>query len=388
MITRLMHTKIKEYFNYFPVITLIGPRQSGKTTLLKNLFPDFTYVSLETPDVRTRAEEDPNLFLDKYKNGVILDEVQRVPMLFSYIQTLVDEFPDRKYVLSGSQNFLLLENISQTLAGRTAVMKLLPFSWQELKGTPFEPQTLNEWLLKGGYPRLYDKKIPPAVYYANYLQTYIERDVRSIQSIENLRLFTKFLGLCAGRVGQLLNLSALATETGISVNTAKNWLSILEAGFVVYTLQPYHKNFNKRLVKTPKLYFYDTGLASYLLQITNETLLETHYAKGSLFENMVLNELLKNAYNQGTIPQLYFWRDHHGVEIDVLLQTDQGMLPIEIKASTTYHKDFFKNLTYWNQLTKTDPTHNVVIYAGDATETVSKGTLRSWKDLNITKKEE
>jgi predicted AAA+ superfamily ATPase len=380
MISRILQSKIAEYFNYFPVITLTGPRQSGKTTLLKHLFKDFPYLSLETPDVLARAEEDPKLFLEKYKNGVILDEVQRVPALFSYIQTIVDEFPDRKFVLSGSQNFLMLEKVSQTLAGRTAVLKLLPFSLEELKNTTFEPQNVNTFILKGGYPRLYDKKIPPSVYYPNYLQTYIERDVRSIQNIENLSLFTKFLQLCAGRVGQLLNMSALATEMGISVNTAKNWLSVLEAGFVVYTLQPYHKNYNKRLVKTPKLYFYDTGLASFLLNIKTEEMLETHYAKGSLFENMVINEYVKHAYNQGEIPHLYFWRDNHGVEIDLLVAQDDQLLPIEIKAGTTYHKDFFKNLTTFNQFSQDGGTRNTVIYAGDTTEQVSKGKLVSWRE--------
>lgn len=382
MISRILHTKIAEYLDYFPVITLTGPRQSGKTTLLKHIFKDFPYISLETPDVLAKAEEDPKLFLEKYKNGVILDEVQRNPVLFSYIQSIVDEFPDRKFVLSGSQNFLMLEKVSQTLAGRTAVLKLLPFSLEELKNTNFEPQNPYTFILKGGYPRLYDKKIPPSVYYANYLQTYIERDVRSIQNIENLSLFTKFLQLCAGRVGQLLNISALATEIGISVNTAKSWLSVLEASFVVYTLQPYHKNYNKRLVKTPKLYFYDTGLASFLLNIKTEEMLETHYAKGSLFENMVINEYLKHAYNQGEISQLYFWRDNHGVEIDLLVVDNHGITPIEIKAGTTYHKDFFKNLTTFNQFSQDGGTHNTVIYSGDTTEQVSKGRLVSWRDIN------
>ena len=285
MIRRELHSKLLEVSQYYPIITLTGPRQSGKTTLIKSTFTNLPYVLLEIPDIRERAQEDPKSFLEKYPKGAIFDEVQNVPELFSYLQGIVDEDNQVRFVVSGSQNFLLLEKITQTLAGRVAVLKLLPFSLMELKNTKYEIQNSLEFIFNGAYPRLYDKNIPVEQFYSDYMQTYVERDVRTIKNIGNLNSFRRFLQLCAGRVGQLLNLNSLATDTGISVNTAKSWLSILEASYIIYQLQPHHKNFSKRLVKRPKIFFYDTGLACSLLKITSVEQLDIHYLRGGLFEN-------------------------------------------------------------------------------------------------------
>lgn len=379
MIQREIRAKVLELSKYYPILTITGPRQSGKTTLVKQLFPDKPYVLLENPDVRQRAEDDPISFLDKYPNGAILDEVQNTPFLFSYLQGIVDENKEIKFVLSGSQNFLLLEQINQSLAGRTAIIKLLPFSLEELKlGVNSDPFSS---IFKGMYPPIYDRKIPPTDFYNNYIQTYVERDVRKIKNIGNLSDFRRFLSLCAGRVGQLLNLNSLATECGVSLNTTKSWISILEASYILYRLQPHHKNFNKRLVKRPKLYFYDTGLACNLLRIKSKEDLDIHFARGNLFENFILNELLKNRWNKGEHSDLYFWRDKHGKEIDCILEKSNELLAIEIKAGKTYRIDFFKNLDYWRKISGKKAESTYVIYAGDESDKHAKGTLLSWKTL-------
>lgn len=379
MIQREIRAKVLELSKYYPILTITGPRQSGKTTLVKQLFPDKPYVLLENPDVRQRAEDDPLSFLDKYPNGAILDEVQNTPFLFSYLQGIVDENKEIKFVLSGSQNFLLLEQINQSLAGRTAIIKLLPFSLEELKlGVNSDPFSS---IFKGMYPPIYDRKIPPTDFYNNYIQTYVERDVRKIKNIGNLSDFRRFLSLCAGRVGQLLNLNSLATECGVSLNTTKSWISILEASYILYRLQPHHKNFNKRLVKRPKLYFYDTGLACNLLRIKSKEDLDIHFARGNLFENFILNELLKNRWNKGEHSDLYFWRDKHGKEIDCILEKSNELLAIEIKAGKTYRIDFFKNLDYWRKISGKKAESTYVIYAGDESDKHAKGTLLSWKTL-------
>ncbi len=382
MLKRDMYQILLKVANYYPIITLTGPRQSGKTTLIKNAFPNLPYVLLETPDVRERAQEDPKSFLGKYPDGAIFDEVQNVPELFSYLQGVVDDNDKIRFVLSGSQNFLLLEKITQSLAGRTAILKLLPFSLEELKNTRYEIRNSLEYVFKGSYPRLYDKDIPVQLFYSDYLQTYVERDVRTIKNIGNLNTFRRFLQLCAGRTGQILNLDSLATDTGISLNTAKSWLSILEASYIVYLLQPHHKNFSKRLVKRPKIYFYDTGLACNLLKIASVDQLDLHYLKGNLFENFVINELLKTKLNNGQIPNLYFWRDNHGTEIDCLVETATRLIPIEIKSSSTYRNDFFKNLTYFNKLANNSSSGSYLIYNGDENDMLAKGNLISWNSLD------
>lgn len=382
MITRKLQKKLLEFLEYYPVITVTGPRQSGKTTLVRVTFPDLPYVSLETPEIRERAIEEPRLFLQNYPKGAIIDEVQKAPTLFSYIQDIVDNNIEVKFVLSGSQNFLLLDKISQSLAGRTAIIKLLPFSLEELKGTKYEIKNVFSYIFKGSYPRLYDKKIPISNYYSDYIQTYVQRDVRSIQNIENLDTFNLFIKLCAGRVGQLLNVDSLASDTGITFNTAKKWLSILKTSYIIYTLEPYHKNFKKRLVKSPKLYFHDTGLACNLLNIKSEKQLETHYARGNLFENFVINELMKAEYNAVSTSNIYFWRDNHGKEIDCIVEKAEKLLAIEIKSGFSYNKDFFNNLNYWAKISGGNMEDNYLIYSGGESLRVKYGNLISWKDIN------
>ena len=380
MIARTIQQKIENLASKFPVITLTGPRQSGKFTLLRHAFPDYQYVSLENLDVRTFATEDPHGFLKTYPRHVIIDEAQRVPTLFSYIQTYVDEVDEPGlYILSGSHNFLLMETVNQSLAGRTAILKLLPFSHDEKVSGGILPSTIDEEIFYGGYPRIFDKNISPTDYYPFYLQTYVERDVRMMKNIGDLSAFIRFLKLCAGRIGQLLNLSSLANDCGISVPTASSWLSLLEASYICHLLRPDWNNFSKRLVKTPKLYFYDTGLACSLLDISSPSQLATHYLRGGLFENLVITNFLKRAWNKGYEADLRFWRDSQGNEVDLLLY-DGSTHPTayEIKSGATFNTDFFSGLTKWASLSDTPTTSLNVIYSGKDTLTTSKGTLLAW----------
>ena len=382
MIQREITKKLLEISNYYQIITVTGPRQSGKTTLIKDVFKELPYVLLETPDIRQRAQEDPKSFLSNYSKGAIFDEIQNVPELFSYLQGIIDENSAIKFVLSGSQNFLLLEKVNQTLAGRTGILKLLPFSTDELKDSNHWNENPLEFVFKGMYPRIYDRGIPPELFYSDYIQTYVERDVRSIKNIGNLSNFSRFLSLCAGRIGQLLNIDSLASDVGIATNTAKEWLSILEASYIIYTLKPHHKNFNKRLVKRPKLYFYDTGLACNLLQINSVNELDMHFAKGNLFENFILTELLKKRFNNAKTSNLYFWRDHHGKEIDCIIEKANSLIPIEIKSSKTYQKEHFKHMNYWNKLSDNSKENSYLVYSGNESDHLAYGNLMSWKHLN------
>ena len=378
MFKRDIEEFIKYSAKYFPVITITGPRQSGKTTLAQEIFADKPYVSLEDTDMRDFATDDPRGFLEEYDKGAIIDEVQHCPDLFSYIQTKTDhdKIP-AQYILTGSQNFLLMESISQSLAGRTAVINLLPFSYNEIKdhGDEADPFTL---IYKGFYPKLYVSDLSPTVWYRNYIQTYIERDIRQIQNVHDTKTFQTFLRICAGRAGQLINLSAIGTECGISYNTVKAWLSILESSFIIYTLQPHHKNFNKRLVKQQKLYFYDTGLACALLGIESADQVQTHYAKGALFENMIVMELMKNRLNKGKESGLYFWRDNHGHELDILIE-DIDLTPIEVKAGKTVIPDFFKGINYWNGLS--GGTKGYVVYAGEQGQSRGDVKVLGWNKM-------
>lgn len=343
MIPRSITPIIKNRLKEFPILTLTGPRQSGKTTLLRNSFPDYTYFNLERIDYRQMILDDPMGFLQAQGSKVIFDEAQRIPELFSYIQVLSDEQnKPGQYILSGSQSFLMNEQISQSLAGRTYVSHLLPFDINELQtnGTNY-----LETIVKGFYPRLHDSNISPGDFYPSYIQTYIERDVRSIKAIENLDLFTRFISLCAGRIGQVLNLSSLANDTGISVNTAKSWLSLLESSFILYQLEPWYKNFNKRLIKSPKLYFYDTGLACSLLKINTASMLQTHYLYGALYENFIISEIRKAYYHAGMAPSIYYWRESNGTEIDCIIEKgNNSIMAVEIKGGATFNKDYLKNL--------------------------------------------
>ena len=379
MIERTLASKVTSLAQKFQVITLTGPRQSGKTTLVKATFPDLPYVSLEEPDIRQIALTDPRGFLSNYPNGVILDEIQNTPELFSYVQRIVDENRQIQFILTGSSNFLLMEKISQTLAGRTAVLHLLPFSLQELEPLADSYENL---IFKGQYPRIYDRTIPPPDFYPSYIQTYVDRDVRMIKNIGDINAFIQFTQLCAGRIGQPLNNASLANDAGISPNTAKSWLSILESSYILYRLQPYHRNFNKRLIKSPKLYFYDTGVACSLLGIREQEQVNLHYMKGSLFENLILNEFIKRSYNRGENRQPYYWQDNHGKEIDCLLVNGEKVAAVEIKSGKTISTSYFENLIYWRSMTALPENQVYVVYGGEQSMQTSAGTLISWKDLD------
>ncbi len=386
MVDRQIVEPIRSLMSKYPVISVTGPRQSGKTTLLRGMFPEYRYVNFEDPDTRLFFEQDPRGFLREYDRHVIFDEAQRVPTLFSYLQVKVDEDNIMgQFVLSGSQNFLLLEKITQSLAGRVAIFRLLPFSHAELE-THFpslKPAEVETAIWRGGYPVLYDRDAEPGSYFQSYLETYVERDVRNVLNIKDLNAFQTFLRLCAGRVGQPVNFQSLATEAGISAATVKNWVSILEASYVVFQLPPFFENFNKRLIKSPKIYFYDTGLLCFLLGITNPAQISQHYSRGSLFENMVIVELMKNRFNHNQRPDFYFWKDSNQVEVDLVSLEGLDTQLFEMKYSFTPKAEFFKGLQSFRN---TAPEHrksgeNIVVYAGDEGQKRSVATIESWRSL-------
>ncbi|WP_245801089.1 ATP-binding protein [Sphingobacterium nematocida] len=379
-ITRTLAEQIRKRINQYPILAVTGPRQSGKTTLLKVLFPDYTYVSLENPDNRSFATEDPNGFLKQYSGQVILDEVQRAPELFSYLQTVVDESGEMgQYILSGSQNFHLLKHITQSLAGRVALFRLLPLDTQELEQAGKLPSNYLEACIKGGYPAIYHRGINPTDFYANYIRTYIEKDVTELINIRDLNSFRTFLGLCAARAGQLLNLTAMANECNISQPTAKSWLSILESSYVVFQLYPYHENFNKRLVKTPKLYFYDTGLLTHLLQIREQEELATNRFKGNIFENFVIANFQKFNENSYQHLQYYFWQDHNGIELDLLLKNANGFEVYEVKSTQTLSAPLFKNLKHFAELAHPQRVIPHLVYGGEESLIRSGVQVLPWK---------
>lgn len=385
MIKRILTNKLLDLSKKFQIITITGPRQSGKTTLVKSVFPDFSYVSLEEPDIRQFALTDPRGFLSNYSDGVIFDEIQHVPDLFSYIQTIVDNDPKRQFILTGSSNFLLLEKISQTLAGRTAILHLLPLSYDELSNGGYKFEKYEALIFSGQYPRIFDRKISPTDFYPSYIQTYVERDVRMIKNIGDINAFIQFIQLCAGRTGQLLNYSSLANDAGVSPNTVKSWISILEASYIVFRLQPHHRNFNKRLVKQPKLYFYDTGLACSLLRIQDEGQISMHFMKGALFENLIINEFIKRNFNLGKRQFPYFWQDNHGREIDCLLEEGERLIPIEMKSAKTIDNSYFDNLKFWYELTKTPTNSGYVVYGGEKSFKSNNGNYVGWRELDQIK---
>lgn len=383
MLKRILSKKLKQLALKFPVISVTGPRQSGKTTLVKSVFPNKEYANLEDLDTREFALNDPRGFLATYNKGAIIDEAQRAPALFSYIQTVVDRKPKAgQFILTGSQNILLQENISQALAGRIAILKLLPFSLEELKSTKYDPGNAEEYIFTGSYPRIYDKKINPPDWYPNYIQTYIERDVRLIKNISDLNTFQKFIKLCAGRIGQVLNLLSLGNDCGITHNTAKAWISILESTYIIFLLRPYHKSFNKRLIKMPKLYFYDTGLACSLLGIQNKQQLSTHYSGGGIFESLILSEIIKYRLNRGLEPHCYYWKDRTGHEVDCIIENKKSLLSVEIKFSKTIADDFFNGLRYWSRVTNKVNIRPYLIYNGKEHQQRSFGEVIGWKGIN------
>jgi len=381
IIPRKLTLHIQNMLRQFPVVSVTGPRQSGKTTLLKNVFTDFQYFNLERIDLREMILSDPMGFLKSTGPHVIFDEAQNVPELFSYIQVVSDERnTPGQYILSGSQSFLLNERISQSLAGRVNINHLLPFDITELPA--IKNQDICQTILNGFYPRLYDYQIAANDFYPSYLQTYIERDVRTLKVIDNLNTFTRFLGLCAGRIGQVLNLTSLSNDAGIAVNTAKSWLSLLESSFIVYQLQPYHKNFNKRLIKSPKLYFYDTGVACSLLRLTSPEMVNTHYLYGALFENLVISEIIKCQNHSGKKHSVYYWRESNGIEIDCIIEKENNhIIALEIKGGQTFTKDYMKNLR--NFQSNDDSIQKKIIYRGDENTTISDVQLISWNKFDI-----
>lgn len=362
-IKRQLQQTALELADQYPIITITGPRQSGKTTMVREIF-DKPYVNLEDIQNRNFATEDPRGFLAEYSDGAIIDEIQRAPELPSYLQVHVDEKKKNNlFVITGSEQFRIRNSISQSLAGRTAILRLLPLSVQEL--IVHDPLLANKQLLyAGSYPRLYQQQIQPKQFYRDYLETYLEKDVRQISNIRNLSVFQKFLSLCAGRVGQLLDLTGLSNDIGVSHTTISDWISILEASYTVFRLPPYYANLSKRLIKSPKIYFYDNGLLCYLLSINNHEHYKTHPLRGQIFENFVVSEALKTQYNNNEKENLFFYRDQKGHEVDLLFARDNKYDAVEIKSADTISKSFFKNLTYLKNLLPDVILEKVLIYGG------------------------
>ncbi|MDR0296081.1 MAG: ATP-binding protein [Prevotellaceae bacterium] len=380
-IHRNIECTIKEACNYFPVITITGPRQSGKTTLIKHLFKHLPYYSLENIDLRNFALKDPIAFLNQHVQGMILDEVQHVPALLSYIQGLVDEDASKHFILSESAQFSMLKTITQSLSGRTAIFELLPMSYTEVKKTAVQ-KTLDELLLDGFYPAIYAGKNIPAYLYPNYVKTYLERDVRDLLQIKDMMQFQAFLRLCAGRVGDLFNASALSNEVGVAINTIKSWLSVLQASYIIFLLSPYFENAGKRLIKTPKLYFTDTGLACYLLGIETPQQLSRDKKRGDLFENFIIAEALKERYNKGKESNLFFYRDSHQNEVDLLLRYGDKFDAIEIKSAQTFHPEFEKGIKVMDKVFGARLQHKTIIYTGSFENTSGDIQLLNYKNLN------
>ncbi len=381
MIPRAAAALLDDIRSGYPVITLTGPRQSGKTTLARAAFPDKPYVSLETPDEREFAASDPRGFLARWKSGAIIDEVQHVPALLSWIQSDVDAAGTMgRFVLTGSQNFALMAHITQSLAGRSALVQLLPLSIAELNAADQSPRDLDSMLLRGGYPALYARPLNPARWLADYTMSYLERDVRQITQVHDLSAFQRFLRLCAGRTGQLLNLASLAQDTGVAQSTARAWLSVLEASYIVHLLQPHHRNLGKRVVKMPKLYFIDVALAVSLMGIQTTGQLAIHPLRGALFETLIVAEFLKARFNSGFPSNLFFWRDNVGLEVDLLIDEPEGLHPIEIKSSATVTDDLLKGLRKWLAVADGAASHPRLICAGPDSYTRSGIEVRRWQE--------
>jgi len=379
MIKRQAEPTVKMLARDYPVVIITGPRQSGKTTLARSSFPDLEYVSLENLDLRGSATDDPRMFLDRYKDGAIFDEVQNCPDLLSYIQERIDfdRVGKATYILTGSQRFGVLSGVSQSLAGRAAHLELLPFSMSELAET-VQSQSLDSVLFTGLYPPVYDRNLDPGIWAGNYIRSYVERDIRSMINVRDLSIFQRFLGLCAARTGQLVNLSGMASDAGITHNTAKAWIALLEACYIVFLLRPHHRNFRKRLIKSPKLYFHDTGIAAWLLSIENERLMNLSTMRGALFENLIVTEMLKSRFNRGRRSNLHFWRDRSGHEVDLVITKGEELIPVEMKSGQTITTDSCEGLDWWKKLTSEDASF--LVYGGDRSYNRSGTSVISWRD--------
>ncbi len=380
MIQRAITHKVIELLGKFPIVAITGPRQSGKTTLSKIIKPSYKYVNLENLSNREFAKTDPIGFLETYKNGVIIDEIQNVPSLFSYLQVVTDNRKiNGEYIITGSQNFLMMEQITQSLAGRVALFTLLPFSIQELEGTKYKINSWEDYAVSGSYPRKIIQDIDSSDYYENYIKTYVERDVRLLKNISNLDLFQKFIQLLAGRVGQLFNQSSLGNELDLDNKTINSWFTLLETSFLTFKLQPYHSNFNKVIIKTPKIYFHDTGLLCYLLGIRSKEDLELHFAKGNIFENLVVSEMYKNGINNSSRSKFYFWRDKSQNEVDLIVATGLKLDAIEIKSAKTINQNYFKGLDYFKKLKNDTNLH--LVYGGNENQIRSDYKVNSILNL-------
>lgn len=370
-------------YTKFPVVGLFGPRQSGKTTLVKNVFKKHKYLNFEDPETRELAANDPKRFFEKNENkqGVILDEFQYVPQILSYVQIESDEKKRPGYfILTGSQNFLMNQAVTQSLAGRIGILTLLPLSIKELKQNKRLPESIDEAIFNGGYPKIYTEQFEPGELYPSYIHSYVERDIRQLVNVENLRKFQQFMQLCAGRIGQLLNISDIAMNCGINSRTADKWLSILQASYIIFLLNPYHKNFNKRVTKTPKLYFYDTGLVCSLLDLKSPEMVAVSPFRGHLFESFIIADFFKQCFSVGTSAPLYFWRDKNGyIEVDCLVNMGNKLVPCEVKSGQTMVAGFFDSLSKWNALAGTDPEDGYVVYSGDAVQKRSLGNIVGWQ---------
>ena len=384
VIPRILSEKIKANAASYPVVAIVGPRQSGKTTLVRECFPNRLYRSLEDLDIREFAEQDPRGFLNQMPDGGIIDEIQRVPHLLSYIQTIVDQTQKPgMFILTGSNQFVLVKKVSQSLAGRISLLRLMPFTISELTGTSFENLDLEEFIYRGMYPRIYDHNLNPTEWYLNYVDTYLERDLKDFIQVKDLSLFRRFLTIVASNCARICNRSSISNALGISHNTVQAWLSALEMSYIIFMLQPYHRNYKKRVVKTPKLYFYDTGLVCTLLRIRQARHLKDHIITGQLFENMVVSELHKESMHRGMVSDFYFWKDHTGHEVDCLYDDGRYLFPIEIKLSQTIHNDFFRGLNYFTALSGNDPSRATIIYGGAQTQKRFEMSVFRWRDISL-----
>lgn len=392
IIKRTLSEKIKTLAAQFAAVSVSGPRQSGKTTLVREVFPNYEYFNFEDPSKRSIFRADPHNFLKKFMDapGIILDEPQNIPEIFSYLQIYIDEFQKPghfmkpgHFIITGSQNFLLNESISQSLAGRVATLNLLPLSIYELTVANKLSPSIDETLFKGFYPELYKKEISVVDWYGSYINTYLERDVRQIKNVSNLDRFNYFMRLCAGRNGQILNLSSLSDDLGISVTAVRQWLSVLQACYIIFLLEPYYKDFRKRVVKSPKIFFYDPGIVCSLLGLTSSDQLFANYMRGNIFESMVVSDFLKQQLSAGFRPSCYYWRDKSNFEIDCIVEQAGNIVPIEIKVSKTPDIEVLGKILPWNKLTQTAPKNNILIYGGDENWETEKGRILGWRSAGV-----